>query len=311
MLISGTAYSADLRDFKFSDKQTDKILDSMENNPEEFFHVDVEFSNIGPSKPTYKNNSVYGVELRGNQLIALIRMDNEFFFRYLSVDESGHTKVVKDVALRDISFKVKVSLSDRLLVLENEEFGIQKVYPIGVGSLNEGFKTQKDPNFIQSLSPEYVGASIKRAELWLSRTSPKYYRGRPFVRVTSPRGNYTAFGFHIVQDTGRYKDVTRGFTSRGCIRMRENDLYELAMIVKYGKLDKIPLNITYDRFNVDHPVKKVDNYYYRPKNFGTKKNPEFRRDPEHNLLILEKVKKPVPYDKLRSVDSNEEQQVEE
>ena len=82
--------------------------------------------------------------------------------------------------------------------------------------------------------------------------------------------------------------------------MREKDLYELAMIVKYGKQESVPLDFTYNRLEEgsSYPWSRDDSYYYRPKNFGTKSDPQFRRDPEYGLLIVEKVKRHISLEEL-------------
>jgi len=322
------ADQVDIRDYRSADLgvgditslDRNELLLAMEGS--DFFHSSAKFSVDGATKSNYEN-TVYDVEIlqklptnlvykkldipgEGSSFYirALIREGDNIFFRTLFVKKADFgfiTVVDKDTPLSTIEFTGTVYLKERLLVLTGKtsqdpsETPIELVYPIGPGALDEGYKFHEDGK-IRSLTPEYKGAKLERKWLQMSRERPSHFQGKPFVRITDPRGGYTALGFHIKQT----KTLDRSFQSRGCIRMREKDLYELAMIVKYGKQESVSLDFTYDRLEEgpSYPWSRDDSHYYRPKNFGTKSSPQFRRDPEYGLLIVEKVKRHISLEEL-------------
>lgn len=292
--------SSALADVRDELSPSDPLLIAMVGDSN-FFKTESKFL-IPDASKFAKSGVIYDVQIisqneAGYVIRALIheRMQDRFFFRTLEIlktTQGFDTKILKDVNLSDIEFKITVYLKERLLVLRSDSYDITIIYPVGVGAIDEGYEKNKEGE-LKSLTPNWKGAAVERKWLEFSRTVPSHFQGKPFIRLTDPNGNFTPIGFHIKQT----KTLERSFQSRGCVRMRENDLYELAAIVKYGKLTRIPLNLTYEDYSIKYPILRNDSYYYRPRNFGTKNKPKFKRD-SHNLLIIEKIERPAPLNKL-------------
>jgi hypothetical protein len=291
LLFTCPAY-ADLRD-ESSNEQVSFILQAMERPY--FFQTEAKFSRTDVSKKDY-TFAVYDVSISSQKAYndyivrALINENGKVFFRYLRVYQQGFefaTRIIEDYPLEEFAFTATISLTDRLLILRSrDKFDIKLIFPIGPGALDEGYRANAD-GLIRSLTPDWKGASLQKRWLEMARSKPEHFKGRPFIRVTTPKGDFSAIGLHILQT----KTLDRAFQSRGCIRMKEGDLYELALIVKYSRED-IPLNITYEHLDY-HPDLLRNDYYYRPKNFGTKAKPEFRLD-DHGLVIVERISKTIP-----------------
>lgn len=280
--------------------------------PEASFLAEEMRKNFGQFFPA-NTTKIYGVELtelpvalvNGNREISFqahIRLSNgEEFFRRLRVEIGGNPMRVanmkslgEDIPLNRVSFQINVSLIERKLILTDSQYKIKKIYPIGVGSFDMGVSptARGSTRLVTNL---FLDASINQSTAERARTSPSYYKGKPFMPITTQRGTNTNFAFHI-EVNNRF---IRGFDSHGCMRVREKDLMELYAILMGGASKKIPVNVSYEIADLDdHPAPKVNDSYQRVKNFGSAAQPQLRRD-GHNLVILERVKGEPPVELLK------------
>ncbi len=209
---------------------------------------------------------------------------NQYYFRRLSVvvdwkysDGSlrDMVKVVnfdQDIPLANTRFKVLGDLLDRKVILEDENYGLRRVFPIGVGGfiiqtengMDGSVKLQTDefPNStMQSVS--VTGDAMPNTR---SRVNPSYYRGRPFLALYLNGSRYLAIGMHYQIDS----ELTRGFVSHGCIRVRDMDLYILDAILNDGVQPNLVAHVVYNLGDypqyaaytqLEHPMPKENSYY--------------------------------------------------
>lgn len=200
----------------------------------------------------------------------------------------------QDIPLADTKFELVGSLMDRKVVMMDRKHRIYKPFPIGVGSFDikseynmEFLKGPADNKFadpvpvVETLTGEYPNAIITKASVWRtsnhgtntrSRIHPHYYNGRPFIGIRDVNAGalanndlgYKAIGMHYQIDADGLK---RGFVSHGCIRVRDNDLYQLDAILNEGFHDALKLKLTnnfddtfYDQFEPMMP--KMNSSYY-------------------------------------------------
>ncbi len=233
--------------------------------------------------------------------------EDQYYFRKLVVQTDASktpidniervqvVKIVKDIPLKQTYFQVNTDISDRKLILTDRENQITKVFPVGVGSFDIRTLTGMD-NFVGSMTEELKnGALITKipqtdeagnkvyVQIMEERTNPDYYRGRPFIGVLDNNGTkYKEIGFHYQIDNDQLK---RGFVSHGCIRVRDKDLYQLAVIVFRSGQNAIPVKVvnsfrSYPELNeyvgLDHPYAKLNDSYkriiYADKNYVSEEN---------------------------------------
>jgi hypothetical protein len=153
--------------------------------------------------------------------------------------------VVKEVNLADTHFSIYTGLEDRLTLVEDEANGLAFAFPLGVGGIDENVMGEG----YRILTPKFHGATLQRATVNPARTDPAYYRGHPFMPITTAKGSVTAIAFHITilgdEEANQYglNYLQRGFESHGCMRMRDKDLSELFTIVMKGGSDKLPVTV--------------------------------------------------------------------
>lgn len=207
-----------------------------------------------------------------------------FYFRRLQVqvdlaDTNESTKGVQilrhvqDIPLVQTNFHVLGDILDRKVILEDNTNNIIKIFPIGVGGFDIQTATGMDGSAV-STTFEFPNAKMKSTQAqstWSntrSRTSPSYYKGRPFLALYAGGTNYRSIGLHYqIDDDG----LTRGFVSHGCVRVRDKDLYQLDAILNDGPHQAIDTHIVYDLKgyeHLDHPMPKK-NHEYSLKVFST------------------------------------------
>lgn len=278
-----------------------EVLNAMVQYSDKFFDskLNILKSGVGFDKETRKN-AVYGIEFEKEPfqlnpsfwvvpLIAFYQNnDGEYSFRRFELEVDADTfniyeiRVKEDIPLISTAFEVRVGLSQLKVVMEDPIHNIKKVYPLGVGGLDEGVARSGGSRF---LTPYFVNGYLSKKISWLTiaeRWSPSYFAGRPFIRVSNSKGDPTGIGFHY-KITSQLK---RGFVSHRCMRMRDKDLYEMFAILVNGSSTEVPVNVlkAVDD-NEDHPYAKIEGYN-RVKNFGTENNPETQRGKD-GLLIME------------------------
>lgn len=197
--------------------------------------------------------------------------------------------------LKDMMFHASVGLVDRKLIIEDVVKNIKLVFPIGVGSFDEGTMNEGK---LSLLTPRFKNAFIDQREVISKRTKPRYFQGLPFVRISKGADNatdITPIGFHIeINDS-----FVRGFDSHGCMRLREIDLMALHDLVVFGPQQLIPLTVQY-RLNdlADSPVGKRNKRYKTILNKGTAELPFFILDRDNLVQLTYKEDTAAPVDKL-------------
>lgn len=251
----------------------------------------------------------------------------ELFFRKFDIKVAGQPRAITDVQiladtpLKTMHFTVNTGLIDRMVVLEDVENDVMLVFPLGVGGLDEGVLYHGET----LLTPQFHKAWLDRRHVNPARTSPAYYRGKPFMPITNAAGTVTPFAFHITilsdqdwkKQGGNY--LVRGFESHGCMRLRQKDLMQFFTIVEKGADARLPVNVDYfvwnrnewgDRDQSQGQVKEIhpyplENSYMRIKNFARPgQTPVGRRDGE-NLYIMEQVNQEPNLSKLRDFNADD------
>ncbi|MGK5088372.1 L,D-transpeptidase [Bdellovibrionota bacterium FG-2] len=336
---NATLFSVDLRDLAQFDSQlrpyAEAVLKEMETKPAEFFPAGVTFSRSGAGISREKIgktarhksliNTVYGVEINelptnnidGTSTLPLVALfqskDTGYVFRKMKITLTqvdyyapmtlAAAEILEDIPASNTRFSLEIGLVERKAVLTDDITGIRKVYPLGVGSFDEGVTTGGGPTTL--LTPRYANASLQRSTTIRARSDKEYFHGMPFIRVIDSKSKQTPIGLHIVQHSsdapgGRnFNYMLRGFDSHGCMRLREKDLYEVYAILMNESESLIPISISYHISDLEeHPLPLLDNSYRRVKNFWTAAKPAAQRDDVDKLLITEVVKAKPPVQKL-------------
>lgn len=197
--------------------------------------------------------------------------------------------------LKDMMFRASVGLVDRKLIIEDDMKNIKLVFPIGVGSFDEGTMNEGK---VSLLTPRFKNGFIDQREVISKRTKPRYFQGLPFVRISKGTDNTTdttPIGFHVeINDS-----FVRGFDSHGCMRLREMDLMALHDLIVFGSQQLIPLTVQY-RLNdlADSPIEKRNKMYKTVLNKGTAELPFFILDRDNLVQLTYKENTAAPVDKL-------------
>ncbi len=208
-----------------------------------------------------------------------------------------------DVPIENTKFSVEVGLISRMVVLEDDANLIYLTFPIGDGGLDLGIMGLGD----RILTPLFQNAVLQRATVQKARTFPAYYRGEPYMPITSQHGIVTGVAFHItILEDADWKSLgpnylIRGFDSHGCMRLRLKDLREFFTIVEQGGSDALPVNVdyfvwekdqtgtrTWNPANISHPYPLRVDGYMAVENFADQgQKPKYERDPKEHLVVLE------------------------
>jgi len=222
---------------------------------------------------------------------------NEFAFRKFKLTFDLNTyelldiQIKNEIPLSEISFRADVNLLERKIVLSNQKHNLFIVYPLSVGAFDE--KVRNSSTVL--MTPVFEWAEVRKKNVISSRTIPDYYKARPFLRISTPKEDWTAYGFHTIMNP----NLVRGFDSHGCMRLRDKDLYEFYVIVMNQFDDFIPVyfyQYEESKNELPHPYPMTDEYYNRIKNYGTKENPIAKR--VSGLTVLERVNADPPTNRL-------------
>lgn len=192
-------------------------------------------------------------------------------------DILGHWIVMRR-GISEMKPNVRVSIGDNLMVLEDPKTGFRRIYPLGVGAIDQ----IRRPGRLSSVTPTTDFGRLDKRESWEVMTFPKHFQGKPYLPLNVPRLRTDATGaqtfvfrptwiaFHVWQPPR----FSRGFLSHGCIRMRDEDLAELSAFV-YRVEGTIPVRIVAEPFaDAHHPHWKLTDRYWRLKNIGTRAAPK-------------------------------------
>lgn len=191
-------------------------------------------------------------------------------------------EVTGEAALAELDLHVRVSLSDRAVLVEAPGFGLERVYPAGVGAL-DGVRR---PGYLTSLTPTTELGRVSH-ESSRMRGPADWMRGQPYLPfeipwVSTQRGpdgdakRYyveTRIAFHIWQG----QTFSRGYNSHGCVTLREADLAELAAFV-FSREAPIALTVRARPLpGHRHPFAHEATHYWALQNLGTVKRPRIFR----------------------------------
>ncbi len=238
------------------------------------------------------------------EVVAFVKYKkNVYTFEKMLISYSPGAKTLADLfvqseavyPLSEMNFRASVGLVDRKLIIEDEMKDIKLVFPIGVGSFDEG--TMNEGRY-SLLTPRFKNGYIDQREVISKRSKPRYFQGLPFIRISNGNEGHsevTPIGFHIeINDS-----FVRGFDSHGCMRLREMDLMAFHDLIVFGSQQKIPLVIQYKLSDLaDHPIGKRNKSYKAILNRGAPGNPFFILDRGNLVQLVYKENSPAPIEKL-------------
>jgi len=200
----------------------------------------------------------------------------------------GLPEVQWERSLSELDLRYRVSILDWVAVMEDRALGFRRIFPIGGGGIDRGVRYA---GVVSSMTPTTDDGLLEKTYAWRELSSPWYFRGKPYLPIslgrTLTRKNGTTYkiyiesrvAFHVWQDKG----FERGFFSHGCMRMRGEDLTELAAFV-FGARAHIPVTLRLNPLtDVRHPYPMERKKYWQLKNFGTPAKPETR----HKYMLPE------------------------
>lgn len=238
------------------------------------------------------------------ELIGFVRYKKDVLnFEKITVTYNSNAKKADDFfaqtdaiyPIKDMVFKVSVGLVDRKLIITDTLKDIKIVFPIGVGSFDEGVMNEGQVSII---TPRFKNGFIDQRAVISKREKPRYYRGLPFIRIL--KGNdlvsdHTPIGFHIEINQG----FVRGFDSHGCMRLREMDLMAFHDLIVFGDEQQIPITVDYNTVDTaDHPATKKNRSYKTILNKGTAESPFFIYDRDNLVQTSMKEGVDAPIGKL-------------
>ncbi|MCB0393079.1 MAG: L,D-transpeptidase [Bdellovibrionales bacterium] len=231
-----------------------------------------------------------------NEGYSYIRLtDGSYAFRKytFSFDPEFKVEIGETIPLDSTEFRVDVDIYNRQVMISDltEGSDLLLVFPIAHGGLtvlNQGVST-----------PIFRNAFLDKNTIISERTTPSYFKGRPFIRVMTnenPNLGWTGIGFHILQNPS----LARRPDSHGCMRLRSWDLDTMHAIFKYQarrhshldihpKLDLAKVGIPIHPYTIDNSKFKKE------RNYGSVEKPSTRRGKD-GLTIYETVtSSPIEY----------------
>jgi hypothetical protein len=184
-----------------------------------------------------------------------------------------------------------LSISDRVVLLEDPARDFRRIFPAGVGAIDH----LRRPGHITSLTPATDGSRLDPETSFRTLGAPRWFANEPFLPIEAPMavGNRIGFyttrvAFHVFQ-THRFM---RAYVSRGCVTLRTGDLRELRDVL-FARTTPIPLFIGAETMpDVYHPFPHEDGLHFVLKPFGPPERPTWRVS--GNLYVTEKVVGPPP-----------------
>ena len=292
-VMANLVLHVDLRDvvehYGASFPEAKTMLTKITDKENYFFPGDVDYLSSGPRK-NRERNQIYGLEIKECPFVlddrvefhiqAFYQWKGSFYYQIFYVHLDRKTSQVtylisyKNSIWENRKLKIEIFSLERKVFLTQSNGNIIKIYPIAVGGFDEAVLS----NSVSLVTPHYRNAYLNLSVSQRSRNNPNYFKGRPFLRISTQNTIWTPIGLHIKQNA----KLRRGFESHGCIRMREKDLYELYQFLVGTSDGKIPLSITHTSTMAwDHPYPTIEDSY------NTITRPP-RRD-QDGLMIMHRV----------------------
>lgn len=241
------------------------------------------------------------------QVLAFVQYSsNRLIFERMSVARLGSSSFrlisKQSIPLSQTDFSVEVGLIEKVVVLKDQRNDFLMMFPLGVGSFDEGILNQD----YSLLTPRFKNAYLSKRAVIEKRTKPKYFAGKPFIRLLDGDEKlHTPIGFHAQPNLDPF---IRAFDSHGCMRMQLNDLDLLYLLVAFNPKNYIPITVSYDlEYPVVHPFPKRTSSYQGILNVGSQNNPMYTLDRDHLVQTTYRQGTP-PIHRLRDMDedNNEE-----
>lgn len=237
-------------------------------------------------------------------LIGFVKYKNQSFnFEKITLIYNTTAKTLNDLSiqtdniysLKEMSFKATVGLVERKLIIDDTSKNIKIVFPIGVGSFDEGVMNEGQVSLV---TPRFKNGFIDQRSVISKREKPRYFAGKPFLRISKGRdlvADATSIGFHIEINDG----FVRGFDSHGCMRLREKDLMAFHDLILFGDEQQTPITVQYNTEDpADHPAAKRNKTYKTVLNRGTSAKPFFIYDRDNLVQMTYKEETQAPTEKL-------------
>jgi hypothetical protein len=188
-------------------------------------------------------------------------------------------RITETHALLDLSPRLRVSLIDRIAVLDFPGLGLRRAFPAGVGALDH---VRAHPT-LMSLTPLTERARLARDGSYESLGS--WNRGMPYLTIQIPwvsTGRFPLYSERLYYAKTRLafhawpgKTFARAYNSRGCVTLRDADLNEVSAFV-FGAKDALPLTVRDMPFgDVAHPFPIAEDHYWRLVDVGRPGKPAF------------------------------------
>lgn len=180
------------------------------------------------------------------------------------------------VLLSNTNFKVDVALVARKAIISDRANDITMVFPLGVGSFDVGVLHDS----VSLLTPRFKKGFLDKRTLIYKREKPRYYAGKPFIRITTRTDDlekgWTGIGFHAQPNLDTF---VRAFDSHGCMRMQLADLYTLYWIVDGSPREQTPVTVSYYmKSELNHPFPLRDTPWRQVNNIGSESSPMYNLD---------------------------------
>ncbi|PIK15805.1 L,D-transpeptidase [Halobacteriovorax sp. JY17] len=248
-------------------------------------------------------------------LTALVKY-NEDTIAFKEIKVEYNSSDVKNFAVSPVKFTslsqtklvFDVGLKSRKVIVKDKNSNIKMVFPLGVGSFDEGVLNDE----ISLLTPRFKNGYLDKSKAIRNRKMPRYFANLPFVRIlkgSNPTEDYTGIGFHAQPFPDKNKFI-RAFDSHGCMRMQTPDLWSLYFMVAAGPTKQLPITVNYTALSSEeHPFPKRDKPYKRVANTGSRANPSFSLDRDNLVLVQNNWDSSAPIENLVDLDNDNYHQV--
>ena len=179
----------------------------------------------------------------------------------------------------EMSLKVEVSIADWVAIVDEPTLGFRRIYPLAGGGVDRGVRVK---HVTTSLTPTTEDGILEKKYAYRELNNPWYFKNKPYLPISVAfsfkRNDGTVHKFYkesnIAFHIWQAKGFERGYFSRGCMRMRTEDLMELAAFV-FSSMKPIPIVMRMpQRPDVVHPF-PFSEHYYEMVNYGTADKPRY------------------------------------
>ncbi|EQC49282.1 L,D-transpeptidase catalytic domain protein [Bacteriovorax sp. BSW11_IV] len=216
--------------------------------------------------------------------------------RYNSANAADLQVYASSYSINNTNFEFAVSLVDRKLTAYDRKNNTKMIFPLGVGSFDEGVLFDE----YSLLTPRFKKAYLDKRVAEFSRKMPRYFKKKPFIRILTSENvgeGWTGIGFHVQPNLDTF---VRAFDSHGCMRMPLDDLYTLYYLVDKSPTTNMPIEVSYRTGDLDdHPFPKQNKPYQRVVNVGSKAEPDWTLDRDNLVQTGKNWNGVAPHEELQ------------